>query len=125
MAGEILNGPSAVGVPEPTARKNFFCVVSKATFGEYNVHDIQTNSAWSANPYGEDYAVVPDGMVESIMETGGFCDIELNKDGTKVTAFTPLERPVIQEPEAAPTQLDRVEAQVTYTAMMTGTMLEV
>lgn len=29
------------------------------------------------------------------------------------------------EPEAAPTQLDRVEAQVTYTAMMTDTLLEV
>lgn len=28
------------------------------------------------------------------------------------------------EPEAAPTQLDRVEAQVTYTAMMTDTLLE-
>lgn len=31
----------------------------------------------------------------------------------------------IPEPEADPTQLDRVEAQVTYTAMMTNTLLEV
>ncbi len=125
MENEILNDPSAVDAPEPTPRKNFFCVISKATFGEYNVHDIQMNSAWSSNPYGEDYAVVPDDMVESIMETGGFCDIELSEDGTRVTAFTPVSKPVIPEPEAAPTQLDRVEAQVTYTAMMTGTMLEV
>ena len=29
------------------------------------------------------------------------------------------------EPAEAPTQLDRVEAQVTYTAMMTDTLLEV
>ena len=29
------------------------------------------------------------------------------------------------EPEPEPTQLDRVEAQVTYTAMMTDTLLEV
>ena len=29
------------------------------------------------------------------------------------------------ETEAEPTQLDRVEAQVTYTAMMTDTLLEV
>ena len=28
------------------------------------------------------------------------------------------------EPEPEPTQLDRVEAQVTYTAMMTDTLLE-
>ena len=28
------------------------------------------------------------------------------------------------DPETAPTQLDRVEAQVTYTAMMTDTLLE-
>lgn len=29
------------------------------------------------------------------------------------------------QPETSPTQLDRVEAQVTYTAMMTDTLLEV
>lgn len=28
------------------------------------------------------------------------------------------------EPELAPTQIDRIEAQVTYTAMMTETLLE-
>ena len=31
----------------------------------------------------------------------------------------------IDEPEEPPTQLDRIEAQVTYTAMMTDTLLEV
>ena len=31
----------------------------------------------------------------------------------------------VPEPAPAPTQLDRVEAQVTYTAMMTDTLLEV
>lgn len=30
-----------------------------------------------------------------------------------------------EKPDAAPTQLDRIEAQVTYTAMMTDTLLEV
>ena len=28
------------------------------------------------------------------------------------------------KPEPAPTQLDRIEAQTTYTAMMTGTLME-
>ena len=75
------------------ARVNPFCVISKATYGQYNVHDIQTNSAWSSNPYGEDYATVPDHMVQDIMETNGFCDIVLNKDGTEVVSFTALEKP--------------------------------
>ena len=106
-------------------RINSFCVISKATFGEYNVRDIQTNSAWSTNPYGEDYAVVPDEMVDAIMETCGFCDITLNEDGTDVVSFTALPIPEIPAPEDVPSQLDALEAQVTYTAMMTDTLLEV
>ena len=84
-------------------RKNPFCVISKATYGDYAVRDIQTNSAWSGNPYGEDYAIVPDDLVEDIIATRGFCDIELNEDGTEVVSFTALEIPEIQEPEPEPT----------------------
>lgn len=87
---------------ELPTRKNPFCVISKATFGEYAVHDIQTNSTWSSNPYGEDYAVVPDDLVEGILATRGFCDIELNEDGTEVVSFTALEIPEIPEPEPEP-----------------------
>ena len=83
-------------------RTNPFCVISINTFGEYAVHDIQTNSSWSTNPY-EDYAVVPDEMVEAIMETRGFCDIELNEDGTEVVSFTAREIPDIPEPDPEPT----------------------
>lgn len=80
-----------------------FCVISKKVFGEYAVHDIQTNSAWSTNPY-EDYAVVPDKMVEAIMETRGFCDITLNEEGTEVISFTPKEIPIIPDPVPEPTE---------------------
>lgn len=118
MSEEILNE-----ITETPQRVNPFCVISKKTFGEYAVHDIQTNSAWCANPYGEDYAVVPDDLVVSILETGGFVDIELNEDGTEVVAFTPLEIPEIPEPKPEPSQLDLIEAQVTYTALMTDTLL--
>jgi hypothetical protein len=90
-------------------RVNPFCVISKNTFGEYAVRDIQTNSAWSANPY-EDYAVVPDDMVLDIMETRGFCDIVLNEDGTEVVSFTALVIPVIPVEEAEPTTDDIVNA---------------
>lgn len=110
---------------EAMERKNCFCVVSKATFGDYAVHDIQTNSFWEENPYGEDYAVVPAELVDGMMATRGFCDIQLNEDGTEVVSFAAREIPEIpvEEPEAS--QLDIIEAQVTYTAMMTDTLLEV
>ena len=104
-------------------RKNPFCVISVETFGEYAVHDIQTNSGWTSNPYGEAYAVVPDDMVTDIVATNGFCDITV--ENGIVTSFVAREIPDIPKPEAQPTQLDRIEAQITYTAMMTDTLLEV
>ena len=103
-------------------RVNNFCVISKNTFGEYNVRDIQTNSSWGANPY-EDYAVVPDELVPDILATQGFVDITLNTEGTEVVSFTALPIPEIPEPHAEPSQLDLIEAQVTYTALMTDTLL--
>lgn len=88
--------------------ENPFCVISKATFGKHMVHDIQTNSGWSENPYGEDYAVVPDDMVPEIMETMGFCDIALSEDGTEVVEFTAREIPEQKAPEPEPTTDDIV-----------------
>lgn len=88
-------------------RKNPFCVISKATFGDYAIRDIQTNSAWSGNPYGADYAVVPDEMVPAIVETKGFCDIELNEEGTEVVSFTALPIPEfpVEEPEPSTSEV--------------------
>ena len=91
-------------------RENPLCVISKATFGEYSGHDIQTNSAWSENPYPDEYAVVPDEMVPDIMETRGFCDIVLSEDGTEVVEFTAREIPEIPEPESEPTTDDIINA---------------
>ena len=103
ILNEIVEEITTEKIVEIPQRENPFCVISKNTFGEYAVRDIQTNSAWSANPY-EDYAVVPDDMVLAIMETRGFCDIALNEDGTEVVEFTPLEIPDIPvpEPESVP-----------------------
>ena len=108
------------GIP---ARKNPFCVISKATYGDYAVRDIQTNSAWSGNPYGDDYAVVPDDMVEDILASNGFCDIVLNEDESEVVSFTARDIPEIPEAVNEPSQIDRIEAQVTYTAIMTDTLI--
>ena len=82
-------------------RKNPFCVIDK-NVGENGGRDIQTNGSWASNPYPDTYAVVPDEMVESIMETCGFCDIELNEEGTEVVSFTAREIPDIPESEPEP-----------------------
>lgn len=106
MSEEILNETEMESeIVELPQRVNHFCVISKNTFGEYNVRDIQTNSGWSENPY-EDYAVVPDDMVLAIEETKGFCDIVLNEDGTEVVEFTAREIPEIPKEKPQPTDID-------------------
>lgn len=62
-------------------------VISKSTFGSYNVRDIQCNANWDCCPYS-DYALIPDGLVEGILATKGYCDITLNSAGTEVVSFT-------------------------------------
>lgn len=121
---EVKNMAEETMPEEIVTRKNPFCVISK-TANENGWHDLQSNSAWSTNPYGDTFAIVPDELVESIMETYGYCDIELNEDGTEVVTFMATEIPELPEPEETATQLDLIEAQVTYTAMMTDTLLEV
>ena len=90
-------------------RKNPLCVISVETFGEYGVRSVQTSTAWSENPYSEGYVIVPDDMVQDIMDTRGFCDIELNEDGTEVISFTAREIPVIEETEPEPTANELVD----------------
>ena len=121
---EVKNMAEETMPEEMVTRKNDFCVIGKES-NEHGWHDLQTNSTWSCNPYGDDYAIVPDEMVEAIMETYGYCNIELNEDGTEVVSFEKIPIPLMPEPEVTPTQLDIIEAQVTYTAMMTDTLMEV
>lgn len=67
------------------------------------------------------WAVIPEGM--TIPDTFPFVGITVNNGVvTSMTAGTvPDPEP---EPEQEPTQLDRLEAQVTYTALMTDTLIE-
>lgn len=86
---------------------------------ENGAHNNQTSDAITSPPPG--WAVIPVGM--KIPETFPFVDIEVEGNVVvKMTAGTvPEPEP---EPTPEPTQLDRIEAQSTYTAMMTGTLLE-
>ena len=116
MDKEILNEET---LEELKTRQNPFCVISKEG-NENGWHDLQTNSSWSNNPYGEAWAIVPDEMVQAIIETRGFCNIELNKDGTEVVSFTPREIPEIPEPEVEPSENEKLRADLDYIAVMTG-----
>ena len=72
---------------------------------------------------------LPDSLLSEFLAYNGF--VTLTVEGEAVTDVTPdteaweawkASLPPDLEPE--PTQLDRVEAQATYTAMMTNTLLE-
>ena len=129
MSEEILNEiveettETTEEVVEIPQRVNPFCVISKNTFGEYAVRDIQTNSSWGANPY-EDYAVVPDEMVTEILETRGFCDIVLNEDETEVVEFTAREIQEMPVPTPVPTAEDRIAELEENLAITELTMIE-
>lgn len=79
-------------------------------------------------PVPEGWAVVPKELgTPETLENYPFAGVtvETISDVPMVTSWTPLPIPETEpEPEPWPTQLDRVEAQATYTAMMTDTLLE-
>ncbi|WP_458397153.1 hypothetical protein [Anaerotignum sp.] len=68
----------------------------------------------------EGWAVIPEGM--EIPNTFPFVDIEA-EDGT-VVAMTAGTMPEVEPVEEEPSQMDVLEAQVMYTAMMTDTLIE-
>lgn len=114
MSEELLTDTiSNETIIEEVERINPFCVISKATYNEFGLHDIQTNSAWTKNPYGDEYAIVPDSMVQVIRETHGYCDVVLNDKGTEVVSFTALDIPEISEPEEEPTEIEALQDEVT------------
>lgn len=86
---------------------------------ENGAHNNQTSSAIKAPPPG--WAEIPAGM--AVPETFPFVGIEVKGNVVvKMTAGTvPEPEP---EPTPEPTQLDRLEAQIAYTAMMTDTLME-
>lgn len=74
-----------------------------------------------------EYCIVEDGVIVNMIVAEADFAAEIGAlpgyDGAAIGgAYTP---PAPEpEPDPAPTQLDRIEAQVTYTAMMTDTLME-
>lgn len=67
-------------------------IISKETFGDHCVRDIQSNSCWCECVL-DGYASIPDDLVEGILETRGYCDITLNEAQNKVVSFKAREIP--------------------------------
>ena len=89
---------------------------------------------WEFPTLPDGYAWCPDEFVEVFYSTSpaGFVNITVENDTvTEMSINQPaLDAYIASMPEetetvSEPTQLDKIEAQVTYTAMMTDTLLEV
>ena len=78
------------------------CIISIAGIGEYNIHDIQTCSGFTELYDG--YAKVPNEMIDALMETHGFCEIEI--EGDTVKSFTAVEPPYIPPVPDEPTDVE-------------------
>lgn len=90
--------------------------------------------SWGGQTAPEGYALCPDefasvfystspaGFVDISVENGTVVNMEINQ--TALDAYV-ASLPEETEAEEEATQLDQIEAQVTYTAMMTDTLLEV
>lgn len=82
------------------------------------------NQTWNQEKIPEGFALIPDELETQNFPFGNITVEEID-DVQTVTYWTPLPipdpEPIVQEAS----QLDVIEAQVTYTAMMTNTLLEV
>lgn len=80
------------------------------------------NQTGTFRTIAEGWAEVPSSI--TIPDTFPFVDIEV--DGQTVISMTAgiVPEPELEpEPTPAPTQIDRLESQITYTAMMTDTLI--
>ncbi len=78
------------------------------------------NQSWPENMAVPDgYAAIPEGL-----EMPNYPFGEITVEGGVVVSWTPLPIPEPTPPAPSqPTQLDRMQAQLTYTAMKTGTLI--
>ena len=68
----------------------------------------------------EGWVAVPEELCQAVWECGGYCGLELTGEG-ELVGLTPVERP--PEPLPAPTEAERLRADVDFIAAMTGVEL--
>lgn len=95
---------------------------NRALSASFGGEGVQTNAIpWENTEYNPwDFVAETDEIVESVEdEEGNIIEVSRTIYNGQFT-LAPIEMPTVEE---VPTQLDRIEAQVTYTAMMTDTIL--
>ncbi len=68
----------------------------------------------------EGWVAVPPALEAAVWECGGYCELTLDDTGTLVSV-TPTERP--PQPEAEPTESERLRADVDFLAALAGVAL--
>lgn len=75
-----------------------------------SAREILTNVEWDDGAF-KSHAVIPDDLLDGILATGGWCELELSEDGKTVINFTETEIPEhIKNFQAEPTLEERIAA---------------
>lgn len=70
------------------------CIIMKESYGDEYAREIRTDVEYIEEQY-LGFAVVPPELVNGIIDTKGYCDIELSEDGKTVVSFTARANPHI------------------------------
>lgn len=93
--------------------------------GEYSLPNNLTNWIKIDEGYGDKYNLAQTHYLdESIITTEGLYRYKLQNGKIVKRTEAELSTDKANIPKPAPTQLDKIEAQVSYTAMLTNTLLE-
>ena len=85
-------------------------VISKIKTRFPSARDIQIGIEWD-DEICSIFAVIPDELLDGILATGGWCDVEVSEDGKTVVNFTATEIPeYIRKREEEPTVDERIDA---------------
>ena len=57
-----------------------------------SARDMRKDVEWDDNIH-KNFAIIPDELLDGILATGGWCDLELSEDGKTVVGFTETEIP--------------------------------
>lgn len=83
-------------------------------FGSSDSHAYQRRQISIGVEYDEEqhesFAIFPDSMIDELLATEGFCELELSEDGKEVISFTPLEIPDYAKEPTEPTAEERIAA---------------